>query len=291
VSPLDGYYSVDWRNNILDSDRALQTFFSSCAAAGLIKCSFSKDGNTTLSPRGIHKRLDKLLERIAYHPPPISFPNSTSESARTGEAPRLFYPLLMNILFGATYEPKNYFFLISEALTALDVSNDTSLLAPYLVSGQDDGHGTAIFCTDGSEEHDSVKELEAFAASSRKISEYFATSGAGIQRAACSGWQIHPDNFRGPITGNTSFPILLIGNIIDPITPLAMAHKASSAFPGSRVLSYNITGHTSLFLPSSCIRDHVRAYFGEGKLPDEGVMCETDEVVDYFSRSRTEDVI
>lgn len=27
-----------------------------------------------------------------------------------------------------------------------------------------------------------------------------------------SGWRIHPDNFKGPISGNTSFPLLIIGN-------------------------------------------------------------------------------
>ncbi|KAL0059030.1 hypothetical protein AAF712_014268 [Marasmius tenuissimus] len=42
-------------------------------------------------------------------------------------------------------------------------------------------------------------------------------------RIACSGWssEIPKTQFRGPISGNPSFPMLIIGNTADPATPLS----------------------------------------------------------------------
>ncbi|KAK0492463.1 TAP-like protein-domain-containing protein [Armillaria luteobubalina] len=73
-----------------------------------------------------------------------------------------------------------------------------------------------------------------------------------------------------------SYPILLIGNTADPITPLSMAHKTSSAFPGSVVLAQNSSGHTSLVASSVCTHGYVQAYFQNGTLPDDGVICDVE---------------
>lgn len=190
VSPLQGYYDLDWRNNVLDADKGLQVFFDTCSTAGPSKCPFSasKDGNATLSPRGIQKRLDKLLKRIALHPLPLGSPNATSTGG-SSNGPLLTYPVLMNTIYGAVYKPTNYFLLIAQGLTAIDLHNDTSVSSPYILLGQDDGHGSAIFCTDGkrlSEGESGVVGLERYAMEARKISRYFAAQGAGIPRAACS---------------------------------------------------------------------------------------------------------
>jgi len=46
----------------------------------------------------------------------------------------------------------------------------------------------------------------------------------------------------------TSAPILFIGNVADPITPLRSAKKMSGFFPGSTVLTVNVSG-VSVLLP------------------------------------------
>ncbi|KAK0493692.1 hypothetical protein EDD18DRAFT_1356148 [Armillaria luteobubalina] len=65
-------------------------------------------------------------------------------------------------------------------------------------------------------------------------------------------------------------------NMADPITPLFMAHKTSSTFPGSIVLAQNSSGHTSLVASSVCMHGYMQVYFQNGTLPDDGVVCDVE---------------
>jgi hypothetical protein len=90
--------------------------------------------------------------------------------------------------------------------------------------------------------------------------------------------------------GNTSFPILFIGNTADPVAPLAGA-KMSKLFKGSSVLTLDTPGvsmpgislrhqvltigrqHTSFAATSKCNALAVREYFQKGTLPKVGTVC------------------
>ncbi|KAJ8092911.1 hypothetical protein PM082_023545 [Marasmius tenuissimus] len=95
---------------------------------------------------------------------------------------------------------------------------------------------------------------------------------------AGGGWspEILKTQFRGPITGNTSFPMLIIGNTADPASPLSAGKKVSKQFPGSVVLEQNSPGHCSVSAPSVCTAKIVREYFVDGTLPDQGTICPMD---------------
>lgn len=98
-------------------------------------------------------------------------------------------------------------------------------------------------------------------------------------RMYCIHYSVRPAyRFTAPFEANTSHPILLIGNTADPVTPLANAFKMSKGFPGSMVLTQNSAGHTSGSVYSSCTVDNIRRYFQTGVLPDEGTVCEPDEL-------------
>ncbi|KAL8825225.1 MAG: hypothetical protein Q9170_007875 [Blastenia crenularia] len=74
----------------------------------------------------------------------------------------------------------------------------------------------------------------------------------------------------------TSNPLLFLGNLRDPLTPLQDALNASSIFPGSSVLVANISGHTTNAAPSTCVQQAVFAYFSNGTLPQSGTVCQPD---------------
>jgi hypothetical protein len=98
------------------------------------------------------------------------------------------------------------------------------------------------------------------------------------------------------IGGNTSFPILFIGNTIDPVTLLIGAKKMSKLFDHSVVLTINTPGvssapfsrmlpiyistcpqHTSFAATSPCQALAVKAYFADGVLPKPGTVCEIED--------------
>lgn len=136
----------------------------------------------------------------------------------------------------------------------------------------------AIMCADMPPINDTVKEFRRFA---RELEDVSHDAGAvnTLFRMACIGRTVRP-KWRyegkleggegevmsnrvcrpvlmfpphiGPFEANTSFPILFINNVVDNVTPAASARNNVAGFPGSRLLSQNSYGHTSLAAASTC---------------------------------------
>jgi len=133
----------------------------------------------------------------------------------------------------------------------------------------------AIACSDADPVEADEKKLREVQEKLRADSEF---AEFWVMNVRCSGWKIRSvERFKGPIGGNTSHPILLLGNTADPVTPSDNAHDLSKQFPGSVVLIQNGTGHCSVAAPSSCTAKYVRLYFKEGVLPEESAVCQPDE--------------
>jgi len=133
----------------------------------------------------------------------------------------------------------------------------------------------AVSCGDSGKIDDTPEQLEAYYASIRKLSIF--SDFLLPQRVRCSGWQVHGNNvFQGPTGGNTSFPLLVIGNTADPVTPARGAVRTAQTFTNSVVLIQDSPGHTSFAATSSCTQSLVRAYFQNGTLPSNGTICPVD---------------
>ena len=84
--------------------------------------------------------------------------------------------------------------------------------------------------------------------------------------------------YTGPWQGDTSHPVLFIGNTADPVTPLQNAKDMVGGFKGARVLTQDSPGHCSLAAYSKCTVSHISQYFLNGTLPEVGTLCKADVV-------------
>ncbi|THY90530.1 hypothetical protein D6C92_06713 [Aureobasidium pullulans] len=104
----------------------------------------------------------------------------------------------------------------------------------------------AISCTDSEDRTNTTKEeywnyTQAMMKQSKTMGDSFTN------RLACTQWHARDSwRYEGNFNATTAHPILLLGNVVDPVTPLRNAYKMSKGFRGSVVLASDIVGHTSL---------------------------------------------
>ncbi|KAL4259938.1 Serine protease/Carboxylesterase S33 [Pleurotus pulmonarius] len=270
VLDAEDYFATRWSNSLLDTDKTLQAFFDGCVEGGPDLCPFYES-----SPEAISRKLDDLTRTIFLRPVPVKTDISYG---------LVDYERLRITIFRSLYSPYADFPILAQGLADLMNGNGTVLYqmleqpafdcacgSPAPLTSIADG-GTAIMCTDGVEVRDTVEELEPFVQGLLRESQW-GEVWAGI-RIGCTAWpKQEKRHFKGPFLGNTSHPILWIGNTADPVTPIAGAHKMAKGFPGSVVLTQDSPGHCSIAAPSVCTIGFVQAYFMNGTLPDEGVVC------------------
>ncbi|KAF9031836.1 hypothetical protein BDZ89DRAFT_1063719 [Hymenopellis radicata] len=274
VPDVQGYYAGDWRNGVLDADRAMQTFFDGCYAAGPNNCAFYAS-----SPSEIESNLNTLYASVLAEPVPVYSSSSPAYGI-------VDYSILRSAVKTALSTPYASFSILAQGLAELAAGNGTiiyemqldgvpfecatSSSATYLNTWEAQ---FAVACGDGVEVTDSVADLEEYWKQVSGIST-FADTIIRV-RVGCSGWKVHRKG--RPISGNTSFPLLLIGNTADPVTSLASAKNLSKAFPRSVVLTQDSPGHTSTVAKSTCLYSYIGAYFRNGTLPAQGTVCAVDQ--------------
>ncbi|TFK31143.1 Alpha/Beta hydrolase protein [Crucibulum laeve] len=205
VLDMEGYYNADWSQEGLDSDKTLQTFFDGCNQAGPAACAFYAS-----SPQKIAQNLNDLYNAVDVQPVPAYSPSSN----KYGTVDRA---TLRNALLSSMYTPYQSFSMLAQGLADLSKGNGSTIF--QLSTDSVSEPAIAVACTDAVKITDKPDQLRPYAQWTSKISS-FSSITAGV-KIFCSGWQINPDHFRGPISGNTSFPLLVIGNTADPVTPLA----------------------------------------------------------------------
>ncbi|KAK0215411.1 TAP-like protein-domain-containing protein [Armillaria fumosa] len=275
VLDADGYYSGDWRNQVSDTEKDMQSFFDGCVAAGPDACAFYASTSEEIS-----SNLDAIYSSLLTEPVPVVIPSSSSYVV-------VDYAALQNAVNNALYQPYAYFSTLAEGLAGLAAGNGSiiyemqaTVYDPSSVYDNSWEAEMAISCRDAMNNRESITDLFAYWDSVKDISPF--AFELMTQRIGCSGWKFRRED-KFAVGANTSYPILFIGNTADPVTPLSSAKKTSSAFPGSVVLTQNSSGHTSLVASSVCTSAYVQAYFQNGTLPDDGVICEVE--TELFSMS------
>ncbi|GLB03375.1 hypothetical protein AtubIFM57258_007953 [Aspergillus tubingensis] len=292
VCNADDYYAGNWLTNLQDSDAAFDKFFEYCQTAGPSSCPFALGGDS----EDLKSRYEQLLANLTSSPiavPPLG-----------NRGPEIItYSDVKSLVVQALYTPLKSFNLVARLLTELEKGNGSSFAdikyeakqwpAPppcdsskqYKAPGESDQEaGRNILCTDGPGLDGTAKEdfrsyWNRLQGQSKAVGDFWAEV-----RMSCVRMETRPEwRYDGPFTGNTSHPLLFIGNTYDPVTPLRNAHTMARGFPESIVLEQNSVGHCTLSGPSLCTAKAIRQYFQTGELPGPGTVCQVEELPFHFA--------
>ncbi|KAJ7612713.1 TAP-like protein-domain-containing protein [Roridomyces roridus] len=278
VVEAGAWYSGNLTLAMLDTDKALESFFTGCADAGPSRCAFHAPTASQIA-----SNLASLTHSIHAQPFPVLTPFSHGI---------VDFSFLRDYVFAALDTPYASFVGTAVGLADLAAGNATppfsaaSAETPqFECSAEVDAEPffgntfeaqIAIGCGDFLAYDENVTEVREFYENEAKLSS-FADNWA-LWRIWCNGWKIHREGrFMGPVGAtNTSYPLLIIGNTADPLTPHLWAQQTAEQFPGSVLLTQDSPGHTSLVAPSLCTHGALAAYFQNGTLPAPGTVCAAD---------------
>ena len=75
------------------------------------------------------------------------------------------------------------------------------------------------------------------------------------------------------IDGKGAPPILVVGSVGDPFTPIEEAQALADALDSGHLLTYEGDGHTVVGRGNDCIDLAVTAYLATGAMPADGATC------------------
>lgn len=173
--------------------------------------------------------------------------------------------------------------VLADALTAgRDGDGDALLrLADSYVGRSADGtystieqSGTIIRCASGLDP-DQPDDPEALVATLQELSPRFSE---GISAAdftdGCAA--LMPDVAANPLAYDGDAPVVVVGGLNDPATPVRWAEEMTAAMgPSARLVTYTGEGH-GFVLTSSCVTDIEAAVLRDLEVPDEGASCDPD---------------
>ena len=288
------YKKTLWFDNLVDTEKDLDTFYFHCARVGWPTCALGNEtGHTTTE--GVKQRLYNITQSVYHNPLPII-------DERRPDV--VTYSNIKLMIFGALYSPIEAFPFITDLMAGVergDVNGIAKLLQadhalPWSLGSESAFWGTsslewaskgglgqdatlAIACGDGDSQNwvtreDFREHVKRLAKLSPSVGEIW-----GNLRLQCIHYHVRPfSRFEGPWVGNTSHPILEIGNTADPVTPGRFAKKMAEGFPGAGFLLQDSAGHCSPSTPSRCTEGYVHQYFQTGEIPEFGTVCKADAV-------------
>ncbi|KAL1858266.1 hypothetical protein Daus18300_010012 [Diaporthe australafricana] len=296
------HYRGGFEKSLQDADKTITQYSTYCFAAGPEICPLF---NST-SPKAIEDRFTSIMNGLKTNPVAVPLPgNSGPEIVTYGDVHLL---LLTSMFFSFAFAERfwNILPILETAnashpeMIALALGKQAGLESPEKLSDCDASAGggdpnsclpfhswagafKSISCMDAGGGPSNLTR-EAFDASRATLAAQSRWTSPTWSRnvLSCEGLTAQPAwrpglTFEKQEWGNTSHPLLFIGNSRDPATPLANAQRVSAGlFPGSVVLRQDSEGHCSHASPSLCTAVAVREYFQTGRLPRPGTVCQPE---------------
>ena len=236
----------------LDTDKVLARFSASCLEAGPTFCALAPMFSF---PSDLQAAIIGLMQGIKAIP--IQIPG-------TGSAGTITYGIFKSYLLNQLYSTGQNWIDLAAFLQSAMTGNVTGLIETYSKASSDAGRGSG-FASARHHARDqsltpSVNEALLGIRCAEKTTRtrsldqvrgpgYLASWSHGYMAdfndyifATCPQWKF---NTKEPYTGNfkvePAYPVLLVGNTYDPVTPLASAYNVSWGFEGSVVLEHH--GH------------------------------------------------
>lgn len=251
----------------------------------------NETGTTTME--GVKQRVANITESLYHNPLPVL---STI-------APEVIeYSDIKSLIFNALYSPVYGFVSVANVLADIEKGDGSefakvlrawhTFTCPLPAESQSIGISSkglgfldppdaqmAIACTDGDDQ--SWVDREEFENHFKKLNKLSPSAGPiwATIRLQCAHFSVRPHyRFTQPFQGNTSHPILLLGNTADPVTPLRDAIELAKGYKGAVALTQDSPGHCTLAAASECTTGYVRSYFQTGEMPPFNTTCGVEEV-------------
>ena len=284
---VDGYKYRDslWSSHLVHTEEVIDSLFTFCHQAGPIQCPIYES-----TPALIRARYFRTLDAIKLSPVPV---------IRANPPIVITHKVLTIQLAMAAFAPVQGFRLVATTIRALE-RDDQYALSQYVANwlqpqaicfcdaeikpwiGQNEAL-YAIGCGDkpGPAEFD----MDAFTKAYEGLvmdSPHTGALWAGY-RLRCAEWPTRAAwRYTGPLEAEgenaTAVPMLIVQPRWDPVCPLQDVRAVRERYEGAAMLVQESYGHCSISAPSVCTARRVRAYFQDGELPEEGAVCEVDEV-------------
>ncbi|MBV9447974.1 MAG: alpha/beta fold hydrolase [Streptosporangiaceae bacterium] len=236
------------------SDHALRGLLVLCQQAGSSRCSFASPDTSA--------RYDRLAAQLRAHPLRLAAPGIKTTT--------LGYADLVADTEHWMHDPSGYQGLFPEltdlvrltapggagtgrAAVVRDLERLRSALAPPPAPGNQLEAFSGQACSDGAQAANATSWPAAAATADRSAS-YFGSYYAWLSvQCARSTWTASDrDAYRGPFDHHTAAPVLLIGNLWDPVDSYANAAEMARLMPGSRLVRSDSWGHQALNT-SACV--------------------------------------
>ncbi|KAI8892109.1 hypothetical protein BC833DRAFT_626151 [Globomyces pollinis-pini] len=304
------YYgdAFDFLKGLVDLDATFESITNACDQATVEECPLSKQGSKDgkTASQTIHSVIESLKSK------PLIVNQTSIPAVITSE-------MASKVLFRSMYDSTRFLPMIQAFHEAskgngyplsqvhLPSFNETVLKATTQIGDS----FFAILCsdTDISSTKISVDEW------SNKVKHYENTVSklAGRQWGwMLLAWYTHlllivsrtwprspkTEHYKGPWNKKFSFPIMIVGNTFDPVTPLKSAKELyqmmNEGYEGDSnavLLHHNGHGHCSTAQPSECTRKHQVDYMLRGLFPSKDAVCQPDnplfgKIIDLLSMNQ-----
>jgi pimeloyl-ACP methyl ester carboxylesterase len=250
-------------------EHALDSFLADCAARP--KCAFHSNGDPASALRAIQQRFEQGL----------TLRGDTVAGDKRRVSVGDFYTALISALYDKQYGWPDLATALHDATAHKDGGMLQSLADSYngrRPNGTYDNISEVIGVILCDDRFDAMPSFAAFVALHDQLAaaDPFLGAYAGSSPLGCDPRLPQPaaSEQLGDVRVVNAAPALVIGTTDDPATPYSGALDAAARWPGSRLVTFVSTEHTS-YLKSACIDAAVDAYLLRGRLPAAGTRCKS----------------